>query len=359
MCGKERILAFLRGQTVQRVMRGVFANMLSQSVIMATQLIVVPIFANLWGAERYGIWILLFTVPSYLALGDFGFGTAAGFRMTMEVAAGRKDAALATFQSAAVVIAAAAGVIGAIGLLTIGLLPVGNWNTHGWTPHDVRLALSLLYAYGVVSLLSSLPAGGFLCVGLYALGTTAQTLTMLAEVIVALAIVLSGGGIVLLGAGYLVTRSVAIAVQMALLRRQVPLFAAGFSHVRLSVIGELLQPALAVMALPIAQALFLQGTALTVGLTVGPAAVAGFTTVRTLVRTGVQFTTLFNHAVMPEMSVASVSGNVDATRRIAFVTVAVSLAVALPGALLLSLFGQDVIHIWTRAPSRWTRSCWI
>ena len=73
-----------------RLLRGIGANALSQIVSIGLQLALVPVLATHWGMKLYGTWLMLFTIPSYLALGDFGFATAAGVDMTMKVARGDK-----------------------------------------------------------------------------------------------------------------------------------------------------------------------------------------------------------------------------------------------------------------------------
>src|SRR5579862_9582591 len=93
------VLAFLARLRNSRVVRGISANVYSQVVQTVLQLLSVPILATHWGLETYGAWLIIFTIPSYLAFADFGFAAAAANDMTHSVARGDRAAAIETFQA--------------------------------------------------------------------------------------------------------------------------------------------------------------------------------------------------------------------------------------------------------------------
>src|SRR5579862_9583979 len=90
---------FLARLRNSRVVRGISANVYSQLVQSALQLLSVPILATHWGLETYGAWLIMFTIPAYLAFADFGFAAAAGNDMTLSIARGDRVAAVETFQA--------------------------------------------------------------------------------------------------------------------------------------------------------------------------------------------------------------------------------------------------------------------
>src|ERR1700693_4636189 len=87
------------GGVTHRLMRSFGANALGPVVTAIIQLGSVPIFLHAWGAAKYGDWLLLSAIPSYLSLSDLGFGDASGSDMCMRVAAGDRHGAIETFQS--------------------------------------------------------------------------------------------------------------------------------------------------------------------------------------------------------------------------------------------------------------------
>src|ERR1700731_1725951 len=87
-----------------RFMRGFGATALGPVVTAIIQLGSVPVFLHVWGAAKYGDWLLLSAIPSYLTLSDLGFGNASGSDMPMLVAANDHEGALRTFQSSWVLV---------------------------------------------------------------------------------------------------------------------------------------------------------------------------------------------------------------------------------------------------------------
>ena len=79
----------------RRIAANLGANTLGRVLGVLIQLISVPVMLSHWGAWIYGEWILLSTMPSYLAMSDIGFGNVAGNEMTMLVSRGKKREALA------------------------------------------------------------------------------------------------------------------------------------------------------------------------------------------------------------------------------------------------------------------------
>lgn len=332
---------------LNRLLKGVGANALMQLVVVFLQLALVPIFATQWGLERYGIWLLLFTIPAYLAQGDFGFGTAAGNDMIMKVARGDRQGALVTYQSARAAILCASLAIAVLSATAMMVAPAAWFGGGGIVPPgEIRLTLLLMILYGIACLQGGLVQAGFRCVGKYSIGVMLSAATALGEGVLAAAIVLLGGTLWEVALCYLVARVVFLALQALIMFRQVPFLNLGFANVSMDEIRRLWPLAAGVMVLPLTLAIFLQGTVLVVGLAASPAMVAVFTPVRTLVRSGVQMTTLLNHALMPEMARAAAQGERSVPVMV-LLTVAGSLLVVVPGAIVLLIAGQDIVRIWT------------
>src|SRR5258708_12568362 len=89
----------IAGTVRGKMVGGVGGRGVGQVVTAIIQLGTVPVLLHGWGAAKYGDWLLLSAVPSYLGLSDMGFGTASGSDMTMRVAAGDREGAVRTFQS--------------------------------------------------------------------------------------------------------------------------------------------------------------------------------------------------------------------------------------------------------------------
>lgn len=333
---------------VARIGRGLGANIYDKLVVAGVQLALVPVMAIGWGLDVYGAWVLLATIPSFLGVSDFGFATAAGTRMTMLVERGERDAAVCAFQSAWVMVAICSAAMAVVAIGAVIAVPA-RWlpTAAGLNAAEARTTLLLLLAYGIVSLQGSIVATGFRCTGLYALGVMWFANTLLIENGAAVLVVLAGGRPTQAAAALLVARIAALAVQQRLLHRRVPWLRMGWRQASRDEVRVLAGPALAVAALPVAQASFLQGTALALGAAAGAAAVPAFTATRTLSRIGLQMTQLLTHALMPEFTAAVARHDRSAQARMLVATLAAAAVVALPFAALLVIAGRPMVALWT------------
>ena len=117
------------------------------------QLAMVPVLANAWGLPVYGQWLLLSTVPQFLAASDFGFGQSAGNRLIGEVAQGDTDAARTTFQTALALVLGSSVIIFALVLTVSVLLPSRLLAVSGGMDGGTaRAVLIVLCVSGVVAI---------------------------------------------------------------------------------------------------------------------------------------------------------------------------------------------------------------
>ncbi|MEJ0099917.1 MAG: hypothetical protein WDO12_09295 [Pseudomonadota bacterium] len=140
---------------------------------------------------------------------------------------------------------------------------------------------------------------------------------------------------------------------------------------------ELIPQAAAFLALPVGNALILQGVNIVVGSTFGPAALAVFSSFRTLSRVPVQLLTMFSRSVWPEMSRTYGAGDLATleilyrkSSRISLLGCAViCVAMYFAGPALLGLWSHDKIAMdapllaiflarrWPDAHGRSSRCC--
>src|ERR1700688_2833430 len=144
LCEKPRIDS-VRNTVRSRLFRGASATALTPIVTAVIQLAAVPCFLHFWGAAKYGDWLILSAIPSYLTLSDLGFGDASGSDMTMRVAAGDRQGAIETFQSSWVLLSL-------VSLFMALLAGVVVWQVH-WHNWLKLTTLSNRYASAVVLVL--------------------------------------------------------------------------------------------------------------------------------------------------------------------------------------------------------------
>lgn len=333
----------------RRYALGVLAMGYAKLVVAAVQLAIIPVLAVKWGLPLYGQWLMLVTVPLFLAASDFGFSTAAGNRIIGEVARGDRRQALVTFQTALRMVlqltVAMALVAGLAGLLIPGAMLAAEGGMRG---EQARAVLLVMTVYGLVTIQELLFSGVARAEGRQARAMAIRATTMLVEGLVVLLVVLIGGQPLTAAFCYLGARTVGVAAQIGLARRSAPWLRLGFAHASAARLRELLRPALAAMVLPLSFATYLQGTALAIGLAAGPAAVPLFTSLRTASRVGIQLTNTLIVPLMPEITAASARDDRRLLARLGGLLLMVN-AIAGPvfGAAIV-LFGAPLLDIWTR-----------
>lgn len=332
----------------RRIALGVGANAIDKVVAAAIQILLVPVLASHWGLARYGGWAMLTTVPGILALSDLGFANAATVRMTMQVARGELAAARITIRSATQVVGLACALIVTVVSAFALLAPAGIiLDAPETTDAEMRQAFICLAVYSALIMGCGLLQGIFRSNGRFATGTALSTLTALMENGLLVSVVLLGEGLaagaaaLMLGrlTGFLTMFGVAASMRTGLL----PAFSGGSPAVR----RELLGPALAAMAIPLASALLLQGTVAALGFVAGTLVVPAFVAARTLSRIGLQGSQMLTTALMPEFGAATAKGDHRSVMRMFVLVLGSATAIAVPFALLLAFAGPWIVLQWS------------
>ncbi len=332
-----------------RLFSAVGANAYGQAVTLAIQFGSVPLLLSAWGAQTFGLWLVISAIPSYLALADFGFSSAAANDMTLATARGAHAQARGAFQSMLALNAAVSFGLVAIALAVVLLVP------NRFLPHtavvggaEVRLVWILQTLQVAATLSCGAFGGGFQSSGRYALGVFLTSNARLLESLALVAGAFLFHGFAPAAALMLATRLAALLGMAALMLRAAPWLRLGFRQASRADIRRLMGPALAVTALPAAFAVSLQGFVLVVGATLSLDAVATFSTARTLTRSVIQAGNIVNSAIMPEVTHAFGAHDVPRLRRlIRFNLISV---VCLNGFALATLatFGSSIVAAWTR-----------
>lgn len=325
----------------------------SQIVQLLIQLASVPVLAHAWGLERYGAWLILFTLPSYLALGDMGFVGAAANDMARAVAQGRHDDAQRTYRTIRLSLGAALVILlCAAAALASGPAKALLDFAHTADGDNAPLAVTVLAAYGLLSLYNQLPAAGLRATGKFAQANYCFSVINLGEAMLALAVATAGGGLVAVATTYLAVRLVGSIVLGKLLRKHAQWLGEWSWCISPSELRRLAKPAAAMAMLPTANAISLQGMVVIVGAAAGTAAVPAFTAARTLGRVAVQVIGIVNHASMPDFTVAWSMDHAERKADLAALTMVTMLVVLFPAAVGIMLLGGPIIRLWTAGAIR-------
>src|SRR5581483_3967841 len=338
-----------RQELRRRLARGIGATALNPIITAIIQLGTVPVLLHAWGAAKYGDWLILSAVPSYLSLTNLGFGDASGSDMTMRVASGDRRGALETFHSSWVLLLIASALLLTIVSSIVWWIPWQRW-THLSTLPDRQAAFVILVLslYIVIGQQCGVIESGFRCDGNFATGTLWGAAMRLAEAIVGCLAGVITDQILYAAAAYLVARTAATLGYAALLRKRTPWLSFGFKHARVDRVKALSVPALGFVALPLGYSIGIQGFTLMIAFLRGPLAVTIFSTLRTLTRLNFQLMTTIGWALWPELSAAFGSGKIHFARNLHRRIYQVAVTLLLFTTSLLWFTGPIIYHAWIR-----------
>ena len=343
----RRLLSEITSATPKgRMLRGVGANVYDKGVILLVQLVSIPVLTTRWGADGYGLWLMLLTVPTYLQLADFGLGTAAAVDITRSAARNDHREALETLHSVWIFISAAMLAIAAMVMAWAAYLYFSpSPASAGFDNHALALAIVLVTVYSMIFTQMSVLTVVYRATHKYATAMTISGTLLLIEGAAVILIALNGGGMVGALGAYVAIRLVAYVGFSAYLRRLEPWVSLGFRAASRRKLKQLAGPSMAALALTMSGAVAVQGALLTLGWVAGPIAVAIFGGARTIARAPLQLAGLVTRPSLPEFTRAQLAGDTRTVRRLNQVNILTALAATVPFAVILLLFGPQIL-LW-------------
>lgn len=331
-----------------RLAQGTAVGFYGITVQLLVQLVSVPVLTHNWGVAGYGAWVLLFSVPSLLAMADLGLTTAGANSMTEAAAKGDLPRAARIHMALRVITAATGLILLALAALFIFVLRPQALDFGEAMPRTEAASTAvLLCLYGFLALVNGVTFAGFRAADRFAYSGMLYLTIVLVEAAAALGLAIAGGSPAQVALTYLLARLAGTVLLSFALRRAAPWLSQTSWQIDRSEVRSLLRPALAALVLPGAQAVTIQGSVMVLGAIAGPAAIPAFTVVRTLSRTALQFAFRFNVASMPRYTVYTAQGDRARASQLVLLNVGVAAVLVIPAALGMLLLGQWFIALWT------------
>lgn len=334
-------------------MSGIRRNLLGSAYLsgsnLLSQLALVPVFLHCWGAHGYGEWLVLFTIPAFFVFSDVGLSSALGNALTIELGQSRIGQAERLFNAAWKFQAVAwMGIFCVLGLLLI-FFPLRAWlGVPQLALREFSVTVLLLSMYALASLQSGMIAAIYRAAGNYSHYLALSAHTRVLEAILVAGALATGGRFIAVAGAMLAARSLGMVILYEKGRRLLPnvryqLFSGAWGDV-----VPLIPSGVAFLSFPVANALINQGTVLVVNHLAGPIAVVLLNVCRQLARIFQQGTSTILTAFQPEMTRAYGAGNGGRIRQLQSVVIFLVLVAAIPFVVGVTIFGDDLIHWWTR-----------
>jgi O-antigen/teichoic acid export membrane protein len=332
---------------IKRVL-GVFSvNVTGQIINLALRLISMPLFLHFWGKDLYGEWLIMLTIPSYLAISGSGISGIAANEMVIKSSKGLQAESLSVFQSVWAFISSITLLFVLLTALFAFIFPVAQWlKISHISVSDIRICMVLLAFYTFCLLQGELLLGAFR-VGKFVKGVLWYNLINLFENVGLLVVVAYSSNVLIALGVYVAIRLLGTCLMAQQLFQQVPWLKFGVRHASLTVIKSSIIPAFSFFGINISNALSVQGVLMVIGLRLGAPAVVVFTAIRTIVNLIKQFNSMIYYSVLPEFSTSLAKNNILLARKLHRYACQISLYFTLFNIIILMFLGKTVIHIWT------------
>jgi len=330
-----------------RVRTALAANSFGLGVRIVTQILQVPLFLSAWSSAKYGEWVLLSTLPVYLALSDLGMSNAGANILCKEIARSDHPQARRVFwaiwlfiSSLSVFLCVISGAI----CVSLGATKLGFEIIHG---REFQFAILGFCTYVLFRMQFGALGTAYTGFGRYGEFGFIDNTAQLAEfAAMALAIVLTKDAGWVATAPSLIRLSALIFAWQRLRQGEawifVPMFNGTFAEIR-----RMAVPAIMFLVFPLGNAISIQGFTALVSQAFGPVAVVSFTTTRTFVRLIEQLIGVGYRLVQPEIAIASGTGNFERMQKLHRISVKLCMLVSFVAGIVLVTVGTKFYSAWT------------
>ncbi|WP_185732291.1 lipopolysaccharide biosynthesis protein [Burkholderia sp. Bp8963] len=333
--------------TAHRIIKAFLAHGLGQAVSVFAQVVSVPLFLSVWGAAKYGEWILISTIPTYLALSDLGLSTVAANEMDQRAAVGDYDRLQIIYRTLTVTVALFVTFVFIVSGVTWWAFGAGFQVFTYMTSEEVRLVALILICDVCLSVMYGPHTAALRSANCYALSISILNVTRFAALVFGIVALLVFKTPVAVAMGMFIARIVGFLAQQIVKNRYCPWATLFPITVDWTWIRKSLIPSLAFLGFPLSNGLNFQGILWVIGTALGPAQVAVFSTMRTLTRVAVQMMNLLSNSVWSEVSKMYATGRMEEVKRIKKRLTLVTIAVVVAIGVGMSIFGERFYESWT------------
>ncbi len=332
----------------RRIWENLGGHTASVLVTLVTHLALVPLFLAAWGATRYGEWIVLTSLPGFFRLAEFGMVQAAAAPMTAAVVVGDRAQVFSLQNALRNFLRVSFGALTVAAGLWVLAGPGVNWLPfHGSPGRQIETVVLLMTVYGWLSAKAQLAATTFQAFGQTARGLHwLNGLRLFEAVACGIGVWLTNSVIVLSGT-LVVVRALGLHRMFADMRQRELWNPAPGANGGKGELKKLVHPAVGFLWFPAAHACLLPGMAWVVQSTLGAAAVATYTTARTLARLLVQVGATINASVGPEYPRLVAAGRAGEAHALFWKSLRVSVVIGVVGGGVMFLGGRWLYHAWT------------
>ncbi len=324
------------------------SNLIFQGISASIQIFGVPLCLGFWGESYYGEWLLLFTIPGYLSISDFGLGTSSAAEMSMMDQDHRRN-------EIPVLLKSVFWLIVIWGIIPFGLLLLSNyvWPWYEWLKlksirlDEFRATFPLLILYIYLSLFLTVPLNYYRVIKKYHVERYISAVYKLLEFFILFVLVISGYGIFAVTLGYFLLRFGYFGYIVFDLHRRSDQFRLWPITIQYKEVRKVVKPGISGLFYMLGGNLLNQGLSTVIGLNMGPQKLVMYNTIRMLVNVSKQMIGIINLSIYAEFSYAFGAKKDILLQKLFRTSMLVNVLISTVICTGLLVFGEVVIGWWT------------
>lgn len=330
------------------VRKNISANVYQTLVLALGHLALVPIFVRTWGIGLYGEWLVLATIPTYLALSDFGIAQALGNRFVAECHNQNFRSAQeflgACYRYQVLISCALVAILG----FCVATLPVAEWlRLSHIAPPQATIVLMILAVSSAVAVQQGMLSGVFRVGNVYDRLLRLQGHHRALEVATTATLLLLEYGPIALAGALLALRLILYATVHVFASQTSTCLKIDLRLGRWRNVRALLPAGVAFLAIPISSAFVNQATLFVVNWKGGAEQVVTLNILRQLNRLLQQLSFILGNAIRPELTRLYLSDRSSTMQSLLRNSLRIFCAVSALFVATMLIFGGNLISIWT------------
>ncbi|WP_372757558.1 lipopolysaccharide biosynthesis protein [Mariniflexile sp.] len=334
----------------KNIIKNLFASFFGKFSNTLIRLLQVPLLIYFLGVEDFGRWTVLYTIPSWLALANIGFGTVAANQMTIYLAEKHVEKVNKVYSStfALLFIILILGIISTFTFVSFidwesflkSHSPGSRENEFEYAVIFMAITIFITFFYGLID--GTFRASRKAHVSIY-LASFIPWLNLLALFIV----LKYSTRFDLLSLGMLLANIVFLIIYFIISKKVSPEIKFSFKYIDIKEFKNLFKKGFAFQAFPLGNALTIQGNIFIIQILLGPTYVALFSTVKTIVNIVKQGIDIINQSSWPELSHLIGKKDFQSAMKIHRYGITASIILSIFGVLFLLFFGEILYVKWT------------
>jgi O-antigen/teichoic acid export membrane protein len=342
------------------ILKNGIAAALQKVVKVLEQLFLVPFFIAFWGPAYYGEWLTLTIIPSFLALSEFGFGSATANTFLIKYASGDKQGAATVAKTGVRIMTYLIGASILLSILIVFILYKFDVFEKSLIPSSQAVfAVIILLISKIIGFYQQIFEAHFRAARRASLSINFTTLISIANIVGGLIILVCGGKVIGFAMVSLCISLVLYPIYIILAERVLGLHQEAKGIYDPALVKNLVHKGFGYFLAPIWQAIYYQGCTFVVRIVLGPIAVTIFNTVRTLIRSSSQAFAMLITATYPDFQFELNAGRKDKALKIFLGTLGGNIILALVFIIGIGVFGETLYNIWTHKALTVPTDIWI